>query len=71
MFYRPYMHTQGVEYPHYEHETLIGYMSKCQLPKFSTQVGIENITLEDKERSSIKKNIDSYSQGMKIHFLLN
>ncbi|KAK2449105.1 glutathione S-transferase T3 [Trifolium repens] len=30
-------------------------MSKCQIPQFSTQIGLENIRLEDGEKSSVKK----------------
>ncbi|KAK2426745.1 hypothetical protein QL285_025381 [Trifolium repens] len=72
MFYRPQMNTQGVEFTRDEHETPIGSMSKSNIPHFSTQIGHENIRLEDGERSSIKKkNLESYSQGMRIHFSFN
>jgi hypothetical protein len=55
MFYRPQMNTQGVEFNRNEYQKLIGFMSKCQVPQFSTQICLENIRLEDGERSSIKK----------------
>jgi hypothetical protein len=72
MFYRPQINTQGVEFNRNECETPIGSMSKCQVPQFSTQIGLENIRLEDGERSSAKKkNLESYSQGMKIHCSFN
>jgi hypothetical protein len=55
MFYRPQINTQVVEFNRNECETPIGSMSKCQVPQFSTQIGLENIRLEDGERSSVKK----------------
>jgi hypothetical protein len=55
MFYRPQMDTQGVEFPRYETQPPIGSMSECQVPQFSTQVGLENITLEEGEKLSAKK----------------
>jgi hypothetical protein len=72
MFYRPQINTQGVEFNRNEYETPIESMSKCQVPQFSTQIGLQNIRLEDGERSSTKKkNLESYSQGMKIHCSFN
>jgi hypothetical protein len=55
MFYRPQMDTQGVEFPRYETQPPIGSMSECQVPQLSTQVGLENITLEEGEKLSAKK----------------
>lgn len=47
--------THEVEFSHREPETLIGFMSERQVPQFSTQIGIENITIKGEERPSIKK----------------
>jgi len=47
-------------------------MLDCQVLQFSTQVVLENIRLEDRERRfKKKKKLESYSQGMGIHFLCN
>jgi hypothetical protein len=46
-------------------------MSKCQVPQFSTHVGLENITPEEGEKCSVKKKLESYSQEKRLHFLFN
>jgi hypothetical protein len=49
------MDTQGVEFTRYETQTPIGSMPECQVPQFSTQVDLENITFEEGENLSVKK----------------
>jgi hypothetical protein len=48
---------------------LIGSMAECHISQFSTQVGLENITLEEKKNVLLPKRLVNYSQGMKIYFL--
>nr|ABN08159.1 hypothetical protein MtrDRAFT_AC155882g6v2 [Medicago truncatula] len=55
IFYRPQKDTQGVQFTHCELGTSIGSMSECQVPQFSTQVGLENISLVEKKRRSTQK----------------
>ncbi|CAI8608922.1 unnamed protein product [Vicia faba] len=47
-------------------KTPIGFMSGCQVPPVSTQVGTEK-----EERVVVKKNLESNLQGMKIYCLSN
>jgi len=50
IFYRPQIYRQGVQFTHYEPGTPIGTMSECQVSQFSTQVGLENISLAEKKK---------------------
>src|SRR4051812_2894367 len=63
IYFRPQINTYGVNFSHHEPETPNGFMSERQVPQFSTQVGIENTTIEKEQRRFVKKNLERYSQG--------
>ncbi len=57
MWFRPPMGTSSnVESPNNEPESPIGSISESQVLQFSTQVGLENITLNEEEEGTTKKN---------------
>ncbi|XP_058771944.1 glutathione S-transferase T3-like [Vicia villosa] len=55
IYFRPQINTHGVNFSLHEPETPNGFMSERQVPQFSTQVGIENTTIEKEQRRSVKK----------------
>ncbi|XP_058787444.1 glutathione S-transferase T2-like [Vicia villosa] len=63
IYFRPPINTHGMNFSHHEPETPNGFMSERQVPQFSTQVGIENITVEKEQRHPIvgvDQKVDSF-----------
>ncbi|XP_058783494.1 glutathione S-transferase T3-like [Vicia villosa] len=55
MYFRPPINTHGINFSHHEPETPNEFMSERQVPQFSTQVGVENITIDKEQRRPVKK----------------
>ncbi|XP_058758413.1 uncharacterized protein LOC131631659 [Vicia villosa] len=55
MYFRPHRNTHGMNFSHHEPETPNGFMSERQVPQFSTQVGIENFTIDKEQWRPVKK----------------
>ena len=66
MYNRPQINSNSMEFFRHEPETPIEFISRCQVPPLSTQVGTEK-----EETVVVKKNLESNLQGMRIYFLSN